>query len=76
MKASPSLVKIVKVNTDKTASRCKTNATVPYPVHLVPLNVLKRFCRILIDHGYTLVALLPVSTSDTADFEDRDAALK
>lgn len=62
--SNPFFVALVQVYSDKPATTLKANATVAYPVNTVLLNFSKEFRRYLIDHGHTLVELLPVSTSE------------
>lgn len=55
----------------------KGNATVAYPVILVLLKFLKRFCRFFFHHVHTLVAFLPVAICETSTVaEDTGDALK
>lgn len=68
---NPSFVGMVQVYTDKTATTFKSNAIVPYPVHVVLLNFIPSFRRFLIDNGYTFAGLLPVCTS-TDEHEERE----
>lgn len=50
--------------------KLRSNAVVAHPVHVVLLNVTKDFKKVLVDHGYTLGALLPASSTRKHDDED------
>lgn len=56
--SSPPFAWMFRVYNSDTVSSLKWNATVSYAAHLVLYNLSKKSCRLLIDHGYTLVALL------------------
>lgn len=62
-----SFVGMLQLYSDKTATTLKASATVAYPVHLVLLNFTAEYRRHLIDHGYTIVGLLPVSASESTE---------
>lgn len=74
---SRSLVWMDEDHTDETASSLKESANISCLVYLRLLKVLKNFCRFLIDHGHSVVALWSVVTSEkSTDAEDKDAAIK
>lgn len=61
-KSSPLFVRMMHVWTDRTATTLKSNADVPPLIYAVIFDV-KDFKRILADRRYTLIALLPVSST-------------
>lgn len=61
---------MVKVYSDTTAATLKSNAILAYPVHGVLMNFSKEVHKYLIDHGYRLAGLLPVSTSGICTEEE------
>lgn len=68
-------VGVIQTYSDKTVTILKANATVGYPVHIVLLNYAKDLQRFLVDHGQTMIGLLPVSVSHfAAKTRDKDIA--
>lgn len=68
-------VAMMEKYSDLTAVAVKTKATVSYIVHIFLLKFSNWYCRISIDHGRTLIVLLPVSTSEVCR-EDRYTELE
>lgn len=63
-------VKMLQVYTGMTTTLLKASIVVNYQPHTIRMNFTKRFCRFLIDHEYTLIVLLPVSTSGIKNDEE------
>lgn len=55
---SCTLVGMVQVYSDNTATTLNTNMIVAYPVHVLLLNFTKEVCQLLMNFGHTLVGLL------------------
>lgn len=62
---------MIQIHSDKTATTPKENATVVYSIQIVQIILTKDFQRFLINHGNTIVVLLPVLASASSE-ETRD----
>lgn len=64
-----SLAGLVQTYYNKTATSLEFNALAGYPAHMVLLSFTKREKRYLVDHGHTLLGLLP---AEAAELSERD----
>lgn len=71
------LRRVEQVYINKTVLRLNGNTFVEYPIYLLLLNFSKKLSKFFIDHGHTVVALLPETTSETTtDAEGTRSTLK
>lgn len=61
---SKSILGLIQVYSDKTATSLKYRALVAYPIYVVWLNLNVKQRRCLADHGYTLLGFLSVGKGE------------